>query len=178
MKDTAFYVPAGKRDRLPPTFAADPQTGALTVHDDPGASLWSRPPPLESGGGGLVSTADDYLAFCRMMLAKGRFPGGRIQSQETVELMSVDYLTPEQRASASVFFGDTRSWGFGFAVPARRDGPASVPGRFGWGGGMGTPGYWYPEEDLVSILLTQRLMDSPDPPGVFRDFWKSAYEAV
>jgi CubicO group peptidase (beta-lactamase class C family) len=55
---------------------------------------------------------------------------------------------------------------------------ASVPGRFGWDGGMGTSGYSDPKEELVGILMTQRLMDSPDPPGVFLDFWTLAYQAI
>jgi CubicO group peptidase (beta-lactamase class C family) len=63
-------------------------------------------------------------------------------------------------------------------VITQRDDLAAVPGRFGWNGGLGTSGYSDPKEDLVAILMTQRLMDSPDPPGVFRDFWTSTYQAI
>jgi len=62
MVDTGFSVPADKLDRLPPHYAPDPGTEELTVYDD-SAGRWSRPPAFPSGGGGLVSTADDYLAF-------------------------------------------------------------------------------------------------------------------
>ena len=175
MKDTGFYVPAGKLDRLPPSYMTDPATGALTVHDDPSDSLWARPPAFPSE---LVSTVDDYLAFYQMLLNKGRYGRERILSRPSVDLMTTDQLTPEQKAAAHVFFGDNSGWGFGVAVTTRRDDLAAVPGRFGWNGGVGTSGYADPTEDLVGILMTQRLMDSPDPPRVFRDFWTSVYQAI
>jgi len=70
MKDTDFYV-APKQDRLATSYLRDPATNELNVHDDPRASRWGKPPTFASGGGGPVSTVDDYLAFCRMMLGKG-----------------------------------------------------------------------------------------------------------
>jgi CubicO group peptidase (beta-lactamase class C family) len=130
------------------------------------------------GGGGLVSTADDYRAFCRMMLNKGQCARERILSRPSVELMTMDHLTPQQKEGSEIFFGDNRGWGFGLAVDTRRDGLSTVPGRFGWDGGFGTSGYSDPREDLIGILMTQRLMDSPEPPRVFRDFWTSAYQAI
>ncbi|MDF2958545.1 MAG: serine hydrolase [Paenibacillus sp.] len=178
MKDTGFHVPAEKLDRLPPSYMANPVTGALAVHDEPGSSQWGSPPLFPSGGGGLVSTIDDYLAFCRMMLNKGAHGCERILSRPSVELMTADHLTPEQKAGARIFFGDNSGWGFGVGVNTRRDNLAGVPGRFGWDGGIGTSGYSDPKEDMVGILMTQRLMESPDPPGVFLDFWTSAYQAV
>ena len=178
MKDTGFHVPAEKLDRLPPSYLGNPDTGALMLHDDPGDSRWGRPPVFPSGGGGLVSTVDDYLAFCRMMLNKGRHGGERILSRASVELMTTDHLTPEQKAGTEIFFGDNSSWGFGMSVVTRRDDLAAVPGRFGWNGGLGTSGYSDPKEDMVGILMTQRLMDSPQPPHVFLDFWTSVYQAI
>ncbi|GAA2142346.1 serine hydrolase [Kitasatospora kazusensis] len=178
MRDTAFHVPQDRRHRLATSYRADPATGELVPHDDPADSRWGGPPALESGGGGLVSTVDDYLAFCRMMLAKGRHGGGRVLSRPSVELMTSDHLTPEQRSGARVFFGDTRSWGFGVGVTVRRDNLWAVPGRFGWDGGLGTSGYSDPAEDLVGILMTQRLLSSPEPPAHVSDFWTSAYQAI
>jgi CubicO group peptidase (beta-lactamase class C family) len=67
---------------------------------------------------------------------------------------------------------------FGMGVCTRRDDLASTPGRFGWNGGTGTSAYTDPGEEMVGILMTQRLMDSPAPPAVFRDFWTSAYQAI
>jgi CubicO group peptidase (beta-lactamase class C family) len=178
MKDTGFHVPAEKLERLPPSYMANPETGTLTVHDEPGDSRWGQPPAFPAGGGGLVSTVDDYLAFCQMMLNKGRHGRERILSRPSVELMTTDHLTQEQKAEARIFFGDNSGWGFGLAVTTRRDDLAAVPGRFGWNGGVGTSGYSDPKEDIVGILMTQRLMDSPNPPGVFLDFWTSAYQAI
>jgi CubicO group peptidase (beta-lactamase class C family) len=177
MKDTGFHVPAEKHGRLPPTYEADPATGATRVHDDPADSRWGRPVAFASGGGGLVSTADDYLAFCRMLLDRGRCGRERILSRPSVELMTSDQLTREQRAEASFFLGDGGGWGFGMGVVTRRTGLAA-PGRFGWDGGCGTTAHSDPAEDLVGILLTQRMMESPEPPRVFQDFWASAYSAI
>ena len=177
MKDTGFSVPAEKLDRLPGCYRRNPDTGTLDVYDDAGDSQWSRPPPLPSGGGGLVSTVDDYLAFCQMMLDKGRCGHERILSRPSVELMTTDHLTPDEKAGAEIFFGETKGWGFGVAVTTRRDNLWAV-GRFGWDGGLGTSGYSDPAEEMVGILMTQRLMESPQPPRVFVDFWTSAYQAI
>ncbi|MCW2639637.1 MAG: serine hydrolase [Dactylosporangium sp.] len=179
MKDTGFHLPPEKLDRMPVSYATDPQTGALVRRADPRHGAWGRPPAFPSGGGGpgLVSTADDYLAFCRMMLNKGRYDGGRILSRPAVELMTTDHLTPAQKAGNEVFFG-SGGWGFGVAVDSRRDDLATRPGRFGWNGGLGTSAYTDPAEDMVGVLLTQRAMTSPQPPRVFHDFWTSAYAAI
>ena len=66
----------------------------------------------------------------------------------------------------------------GVSVITRRDELSAVPGRFGWNGGLGTSAYSDPHEDLVGILMTQRLMDSPEPPRAFVDFWNSVYQAI
>ncbi|MFC7643851.1 serine hydrolase domain-containing protein [Streptosporangium lutulentum] len=105
MKDTGFHVPADKLDRLTASYRPDPGTGALVLDDDPRRSRWGRPPAFPSAGGGLVSTADDLLAFCTMMLNKGRYGGQRILSRPSVELMTTDQLTEGQKAENAVFFG-------------------------------------------------------------------------
>jgi CubicO group peptidase (beta-lactamase class C family) len=178
MKDTGFSVPAEKLDRLAGCYSFNHETRAFELYDGIAESEWSVPPAFPSGGGGLVSTVDDYLAFCRMMLNKGHYEGKRILSRPSVELMTMDHLTPEQKVGAEIFFGENSGWGFGMAVYTRRDDLSAVPGRFGWDGGLGTSGYSDPREDLVGVLMTQRLMDSPEPPGVFLDFWTSVYQAI
>ncbi len=177
MKDTGFHLPAEKLHRLASCYMANSETGALELYDDANDSQWSRSPAFESGGGGLVSTVDDYLAFCRMMLNKGKHVSGRILLRPSVTLMTTDHLTPEQRAEAGIFFGDNSSWGFGVSVVTRRDDLAATPGRFGWDGGYGTSGYSDPEEDMVGILMTQRLA-SPESARIDLDFWTSAYQAI
>lgn len=177
MKDTAFFVPRDKLHRLPTSYVANQATGTIVAFDNPATSRWATAPTFPSGGGGLVSTVDDYLAFCRMMLNKGRFGRERILSRPSVELMTTDHLTPDQKADARLFFGDSLGWGFGLSVVTRRNNLAA-PGRFGWDGGAGTSGYTDPTEELIGILMTQRMMDSPTPPKVFRDFWTAVYSAI
>jgi CubicO group peptidase (beta-lactamase class C family) len=179
MKDTAFSVPASELDRLPASYQLDQQTKTLAVFDGAGAaSEFSRAPAFEWGSGGLVSTADDYLAFCRMLLAKGQAGRKRILSQASAQAMTRDQLTAGQRIGAEIFFGKRTSWGFGMAVDIQEENPWNVPGRFGWDGGYGTSAYSDPKNDFTGILLTQRLMDSPEPPAVSRDFWRLAYQAL
>jgi CubicO group peptidase (beta-lactamase class C family) len=125
-----------------------------------------------------VSTADDFNAFAQMMLNGGRLGSERILSRPAVELMTADHLTPEQKQGSELFFGDVRGWGFGLSVYTGRDDLCSVPGRFGWFGGYGTSWYSDPRESLTGILLTQRMMESPQPPRVMTDFWTSAYQAI
>lgn len=178
MKDTGFHVPADKLGRLPAAYRPDPETGALVLDDHPRRTRWARPPAFLSAAGGLVSTADDLLAFCTMMLNKGRHGGERILSRPSVELMTTDQLTEEQKAENAVFFGGGSGWGLGVSVVTRRNDLAAVPGRFGWTGGTGTSVYTDPAEELIGILLTQRHLTSPMPPAVFRDFWTCAYQAI
>jgi len=174
MKDAGFVVPAEKIDRLPEFYFFNRQTNALDVFDGIANSTWLAEPPFESGGGGLVATIDDYYAFCRMLLDDGQ----RILSRASVELMMSDQLTPAQRDGAELFFGTHSSWGFGGAVDIRRREIFHTPGRFGWTGGFGTTAYSDPLEGLIGILFTQRMMDSPEPPKVFVDFWTLAYAAM
>lgn len=178
MKDTAFHVPPEKIDRLPAFYFFNRQTNKLDFFDDPMHSAWRSEPASESGGGGLVSTIDDYFAFSRMMLDKGRHGRAQILSPATVELMTSDQLTPEQRAGSEIFFGTHSSWGFGMAVDIRRNEIFHTPGRFGWDGGFGTTAYTDPEEGMIGILFTQRMMDSPEPPRIYNDFWTLAYSAM
>jgi CubicO group peptidase (beta-lactamase class C family) len=177
LADTGFDVPAGKLDRLPAAYETGPD-GKLAVADDPRHSVWARPPAFPSAGGGLVSTADDLLAFCTMMLHQGRHGAGRILSRLSVEAMTTDQLTAAQKAENELFFGGVSGWGFGVHVYTGRGDLSSVPGRFGWNGGTGTSVYTDPAEELIGILLTQRYMTSPVPPTVFSDFWTGAYQAI
>ena len=178
MKDTAFHVPPEKIDRLAAFYFFNRQSNKLDFFDDVTNSDWRSAPPSESGGGGLVSTIDDYFAFSRMMLNKGRHGQQQILSRAAVELMTSDQLAPEQRAGAEIFFGTHSSWGLGMAVDIRREEIYHNPGRFGWTGGFGTTAYIDPSEGMIGILFTQRLMDSPEPPKVFSDFWTLAYAAL
>jgi CubicO group peptidase (beta-lactamase class C family) len=178
MRDTSFRVPAEKAQRLPGFYFFDRANDALQPFEDTKNSTWLNEPTLESGAGGLASTIDDYFTFCRMLLNKGRCDGGQILSRASVELMTSDQLTADQRIGAEIFFGTHSSWGLGIAVDTARHEIYHNPGRFGWTGGFGTIAYTDPVERLIGILFTQRMMDSPEPPRVFTDFWTTAYGAV
>jgi CubicO group peptidase (beta-lactamase class C family) len=180
MKDTAFRVPAAKLDRLATSYWTNPATASLELYDSAEGGQWSRPPAFPSGGGGLVSTVDDYLAFGQMMLEQGRHGSERILSRPSVETMTTDQLTRDQKAVSGLVPGyfDSHGWGFGVSVVTRREDLADSVGRFGWDGGLGTSWSSDPQEDLVGILMTQRAWTSPNPPDVCRDFWTLAYQAI
>ncbi len=178
MKDTAFSVPEAKRNRFATCYIGDHATQRLKVFDDPVTGKFSSPPVFENGSAGLVSTADDFNAFAQMMLNGGRIGSERILSRPSVELMTTDQLTSEQQLGSELFFGENRGWGMGLSVFTRRDDLYTTPGRFGWDGGYGTSWYSDPSEQLTGLLLTQRMMDSPQPPRAFVDFWTSVYQAI
>ena len=156
MTDTAFFTPPEKRSRRPAYYDADLQG------IDPALDRYDDPPGFASGAGGLVSTADDWLAFGRMLLAEG----GGVLSAEAVRLMSSDHLTAEQRAASTLFL-DGKGWGYGGSVDLET-------GRYGWVGGTGTTAHVVPATGTVAILLTQVQMPGPVPTPIMRDFWRAA----
>ncbi|MGH6761969.1 MAG: serine hydrolase domain-containing protein [Phyllobacterium sp.] len=178
MKDTGFSVSAKHRSRMATSYSTDPETGKLALYDDVTESQWAKPPAFPSAAGGLVSTVDDYFAFGQMMLDKGALGHERILSRPAVELMTANQLTAEQRAAASLFLGEDAGWGMGMAVTVGRGDIMSVPGRFGWDGGLGTSWRTDPAERLVGLLFTQSAWTSPEPPAIWRDFWTSVYQAI
>lgn len=180
MKDTSFSVPDSELHRLPPGYFArnpqHPEDGGLDVFDGVQDSQWSRPPAFPSGAGGLVSTADDYLAFAHMLLAGGTAGGARILSKSSVEAMTTDQLTADQKARSEMFppgWWRNHGWGFGMAVTTgARD--ARAPAGFGWDGGFGT--YWAvdPREGMTAMLMTQRGA-FPSMTAIYGDFWSEIY---
>jgi CubicO group peptidase (beta-lactamase class C family) len=180
MKDTSFSVPGHKLDRLATSYWTNFVSRKIEVYDEAEGGQWSRSPAFPSGAGGLVSTIDDYLAFGQMMLNHGKHGSERILSRLSVETMTSDQLTPEQKALSGLVSGDfdNHGWGFGMSVVTKRDDVSAVPGRYGWDGGMGTSWYSDPKEEMVTILMTQQSWTSPSPPNVCLDFWTSAYQAI
>jgi CubicO group peptidase (beta-lactamase class C family) len=179
MTDTGFQVPEAKLDRLPTCYGTDMVTGKLVVLEEARGGYAARPPVFESGAGGLVSTVDDLLAFGRMMLVNSASGGERILSRPSIELMTMDHLTPEQKAASPFFpdFWDDKGWGLGLGVITRRSDLSGV-GRFGWDGAFGTSWHIDPREELVGILMTQRRPDSLGIPALTLDFWTSAYQLI
>lgn len=169
MVDTDFYVPDGKAGRFMPCYVLTPQGRAL--FDAQATSPYLAPPLFVSGGGGLVSTAADYLRFCRMLLRGGELDGARIVGPKTLELMTRNHLPggadmasmARSTIAVSEESGSGIGFGLGFAVtldPARalRAGNA---GDFYWGGAAGTYFWIDPVEDMAVIFMTQLIL-SPD----------------
>ncbi|MFE7563248.1 serine hydrolase domain-containing protein [Kitasatospora sp. NPDC057500] len=187
MQDTGFHVPADKLDRLPPLYAPDPQTGEFHIWDAPADGRWSRPPAFPGGGGGLVSTADDFHAYFRMLLNHGKHGDARILSRPVVELMTTNRLTAEQTAARETLARDNvhlsygqgqhGGWGLGMAVRTYRGDYAPI-GQFGWDGGSGTSTYADPENGITGILLTQVGMTVPNAARLIHDFWTTVHQSV
>ena len=167
MVDTDFEVPPDKLDRF--TSFYQPGPAGLELADRPDG-LWSSTPSFPSGAGGLVSTAGDWLAFARMLLAAGTSDGRRVLSAASVAQMTTNHLTAAQREAGRLFL-EGQGWGFGGSVDIDSDDPWTTPGRYGWVGGTGTSAHIIPAVDTVSILLTQVAMTDPTPPVLMRDFW-------
>ncbi|MET9604332.1 serine hydrolase domain-containing protein [Streptomyces sp. NPDC006512] len=173
MADTGFEVTGDRLGRFTGYYRAGPRGGPAELVDAPGGQ-WSRPPAFPAGGGGLVSTADDWYAFGRMLLAGGTADDGRVLlSPDSVRQMTTDHLTPAQRAGGELFL-EGQGWGYGGSVDVERRDPWNVPGRYGWVGGTGTAAHVVPSTGAVTILLTQLEMSGPTPPALMRDFWRYA----
>ncbi|MBO2445524.1 beta-lactamase family protein [Actinomadura barringtoniae] len=163
MKDTGFAVPAADRDRFTGYY-----NDGLELLDGPDGQ-WSTLPAFASGGGGLVSTADDWLTFARMLLANG----GDLLSPESVRLMTTDQLTQAQRDGGALYL-EGQGWGYGGSVDVAPVDPWNVPGRYGWVGGTGTAAHLTPSTGTVTILLTQLAANGPVQPQHMHDFWQYA----
>ena len=167
MVDTDFYVPPAKRGRAATVYRMNAAGGLdPVVFGNP-----DTPPAFCGGGGGLVSTVDDYLKFARMLLNKGEVDGVRLLKTETVELMMQNRLTDEQRAIP--FFG-IPFWmgqGFGLGVSVILDAEkqawmgAGANGAFGWPGAFGTWWRGDPANNMIMLYMIQNSI-SLEPEAV------------
>lgn len=177
MVDTGFSAPAGEVERLASAYHLDTELGRLVLFDRGAEGAFARAPafPCE-----LVSTADDVLRFGHMLLARGQHGGQRILSPGMVEQMTRDQITPEQKAVSPFFpgFWESTGWGFGLGIATQPDPISAVPGRYGWEGGFGTSLNIDPYRDLVTVFLSQRLMQSPEDAALSQEFQVLAYRAV
>jgi CubicO group peptidase (beta-lactamase class C family) len=161
MSDTFFWCPPEKRDRMAKLYRIDPKTDRL---QDVSYPHTDTAPAFEGGGGGLISTADDYLKFARMMLGKGEIDGLRLVKAQTLEMMAKNRLTDAQRQIAFMGIPFWLGQGFGLGVSVITDPEkqawmgAGSEGAFGWPGAFGT--WWQadPAEEMVMIYLIQNSM--------------------
>jgi CubicO group peptidase (beta-lactamase class C family) len=164
MRDTAFHVPPEEVDRFAACYDRGPGK-KLRLQDDPPTSPYLAAPKLLSGGGGLVSTAADYLRFCRMLLAGGELDGVRLLGPRTIEFMTRSHL-PDGKDLTDLSVGafsettyEGTGFGLGFSVnldPVRSGVIGSV-GEYAWGGAASTIFWIDPAEDLIAIFLTQLM---------------------
>jgi CubicO group peptidase (beta-lactamase class C family) len=170
MKDTAFSVPREQWHRIAEPFAKDPDSG------EPVVMMKAREvPAFESGGGGLLSTADDYIRFLQLMRNRGSLSGTRLASRKTVEWMTADHL------GGIPAYGDLLMPGYGFGLGfsvRMQAGLAPLPGSVGqyfWSGIGGTLFFIDPAEDLFALLLTQ----APNQRIFFRHLFRHlVYAAI
>ena len=148
MKDTAFHVPNEKVNRFAACYGPR-QNGGLRIVDEPTTSRYLIRAKLFSGGGGLVSTARDYLRFSQMLLNKGQLDGKRLLRCETVEMMTSNQL-PD-----SVKRGEGEGFGLGFSV--RLSDGKFPQGEYGWGGAASTHFWISPKDELIVIALSQYM---------------------
>jgi CubicO group peptidase (beta-lactamase class C family) len=186
MHDTAFWVPEDKLERFSSCYQPEGGGRGLKLQDDARESTYAQPPKLESGGGGLVSTAHDYLRFCRMMLNGGALDGVQILSPKTVALFSLNYL-PGNREIADMalpgMFSESGYAGVGFSLGcgvnvdvAKTRLPGSL-GEYFWGGAAATAFWIDPQEQLTVVFMTQ-VIGSEARLTLRRDLRTLVYSAI
>ncbi len=181
MVDTSFHVPADKLPRFAANYTATSE-GRLMLIDEPQKSIFGTKRQIASGGGGLTSTANDYMRFCQMMLNKGEFNGVRLLGRKTVELMMTNHLRGDMAAMGQPRFSESSYEGIGFGLgfsvtldPARAQILGSA-GECAWGGAASTAFWIDPVEDLAVIMLTQLMPSSTYP--IRRELRVLTYQAL
>ncbi len=154
MRTTGFSLPLEVTRKLPAYYLGNFETHQLERRDVSTPEEWSKPPAFPSGAGGLASTADDYLAFARLLLNGGEYRGQRLLAAKSVEMLTTNHLTPEQMTTSGILLGG-RGWGFGVGVVTQPEADWPVTGRYGWSGGYGTSWFNDPHRGVVAMLFTQ-----------------------
>ena len=181
MEDTAFYVSEEGLDRLATVYGPNAD-GSIEPLDDTFVSKFRSPHTLFSGGGGLTSTAADYMRFSQMLCNKGELDDVRILAPKTIEMMTSNHLPDELRpfAVGQSTASDTRGCGFGLGFRVVMDiaehGILGSEGIYSWGGAASTIFWVDPSEELVAIMLTQMMPSSTYP--LRRQFQVATYQAL
>jgi CubicO group peptidase (beta-lactamase class C family) len=171
MKDTGFHVAESELGRFSRTYRQAGRSGPLVVGD---TVRFTRPATFLSGGGGLVSTADDYSRFAQMLLNGGEFEGTRILGRKTVDLMTTDQLGDALYGRRAAGWG----WGLGFNVKtvAGLDGMPGSVGNYYWWGVQGTSFWIDPTENLIGIFMVQ--ITAPGEIAFREQFKRLVYQAL
>jgi CubicO group peptidase (beta-lactamase class C family) len=178
MLETGFCVPEEKLPRFSPAYTRT-ETGALEVIDDPGVNHFDRPCPRHSGGGGLVSTASDYMRFCQMLLNGGELEDERLLGRKTVEFMTRNHVPSALlplRSGPDPIRGSGFGLGFRVVMDVAQTGLLGSDGMYAWGGAANTSFWIDPKEELISILMAQYMPAFQFP--VTDDFITLTYQAM
>jgi CubicO group peptidase (beta-lactamase class C family) len=171
MKDSGFFVPKEKRNRFATLYAADQKGGLIPSAAEGNAPVtnYAAQPSMPSGGGGMVSTAEDYLRFAQMLLNQGELDGVRILAPATVQLMTSNHLAPSlmtgEFSAGPEKIRPGMGWGYDCAVfsdPLQAD-EVVGKGTFFWWGAADTWFWVDPTNDLIFVGMTQ-LMYGPAAP--------------
>jgi CubicO group peptidase (beta-lactamase class C family) len=154
MVDTGFWTTPANVERIPSYFMTEFGSGALRLQPLSSPGEWTTPPVFPSGAAGLLSTADDFLAFARLLLNGGTHRGKRLLSTSSVALLTTNHLSPHQIQTAGILL-EPKGWGYGMAVASQPDEVSPIAGRYGWDGGYGTVWFNDPHRELVAIAMTQ-----------------------
>src|SRR6266498_1894573 len=170
MRDTGFWVRPDQANRLATNYASPATGDGIEVFDDAATSHFLREPTFLSGGGGLVSTAGDYLRFCQMLLGKGQLDGAWIIGRKTLELMTKNHLTGNRSIAEAAFDESDPKYagnGFGLGFAVVLDTPdaqiSGTAGQYYWSGAAGTFFWIDPIEELAVVFMTQYMAWSPAP---------------
>ena len=134
---------------------------------------WSQPSAFPSGGAGLVSTIDDYLAFARMLRACGRHEGTQLIPAELVGQMTTNQLTPAQLAAGGPDSSGDHGFGFCVGVLAQDTDDGRHAGTYGWSGGLGSDWYTDPSDDQIGIVLTNEMFNGPELPPICQELLRA-----
>lgn len=162
MRDARWWVPVADLHRFASRYGpSDDPRAPLELLDPPGGQH-AQPPSFPDGAGGMIGTAEDWLAFGRMLLDGGESNGRQIIPTTLVQSMMTNQLTVDQRRHAGIFLAEGEGWGYGGSVRA--------DGTYGWSGGAGTTARVDPRRDRINILLTQVALDGPQGSPVVEAF--------
>ncbi|AAK23547.1 serine hydrolase domain-containing protein [Caulobacter vibrioides] len=183
MKDTGFWLPAEKADRLASLYVWSPKVNKLVPADGYMVLDITKPPAMASGGGGLVSTNADYARFAQMLLNGGELEGARILKPETVTLMRTNALSDAIMTSSEPPFNTARGRGFGLDFAIVLDSAKAGPqgeGTYSWGGAAGTWFWIDPKNDLFFLGMIHILNKAGDPAikDIDDDSAKLVYDAL